>query len=240
MPDDIKIDLFHPPQPRIPGVSDAQTDPDVISEGAAEPSLPSPAVERLRSLVPLLWFMLTIAGIVTAGAGLLLWSKKVPEKTPTVSQPVTTTPIVLPSPPKNNGDLPVGPGPIATTEELAKPWSSKEFLFRNPVSSEPVPAMVIRLPGGALWALSLRPPFGGECNLEYVTSSQKLQTDYRIHSGHPMIVDPCNATVFDLTQYGNGPNGLVRGEIVAGTAVRPPLAIEVQTRGEKVFAIRSE
>ena len=88
MPDDIKIDLFHPPQPRIPGVSDAETRLRYDStEEAPEPSLPSPALERLRSLVPLLWFMLTMAGIVTAGAGLLLWSKKVPEKTPIVSQP---------------------------------------------------------------------------------------------------------------------------------------------------------
>lgn len=133
----------------------------------------------------------------------------------------------------------MGPGLIATTEELAKPWSSKPFLFRNPVTNDPLPSLLVRLPGGMLWALSLRQPFG-DCNLEYVTASERLQTDYRVHSTHPMIADPCNGTVFDLSQYGNGPNGLVRGEIVSGTAVRPPIAIEIQTRGKQIFAVRSE
>jgi hypothetical protein len=239
MPDQIKIDLFHPQQPRIPGVEDAKLEPVALPDEPSAPSLPSQTLERMRSLVPLLWFMLTIAGIATTGAGLLLWSKKTSDKTISASRPTVST---LPSPlplPKIAGNTPVAPGLVATTEELAKPWSSKQFLFRNPVTNDPSPAVLVRLPGGALWALSLRQPFD-DCNLEYVTSSQKLQSDYRVHSTHPMVVDPCNGTVFDLSQYGNGPNGLVRGEIVAGTAVRPPIAIEIQARGKQIFAIRSE
>jgi len=238
MPDESKIDPFHPQQPRIPGVSEAKVDLITVPEATPESNLPSPTAERLRSLVPLLWFMLTVAGIATTGAGLLLWSRNSPTKT-VVSRPVESSPAPPAPTPKNTGNMPVAPGLIATTEELAKPWSSKQFSFRNPVTNDPSPAVLVRLPGGALWALSLRQPFG-DCNLEYVTSSRRLQTDYRVHSTHPMMVDPCNGTVFDLAQYGDGPNGLVRGEIVAGTAVRPPVAIEIRTRGKQIFAIRSE
>jgi hypothetical protein len=239
MPDEIKIDLFHPQQPRIPGVSHAEPDAIDTPVETPEPVLPSATLERVQALVPLLWFLLTIAGIATAGAGLFLWSKKTVNKAVPDAQPVTSAAVAAPLKAKNTTSLPVGPGFIATTEEIAKPWSSKEFLFRNPVTNAAAPAVLVRLPGGALWALSLRQPFG-DCDLEYVTSPEKLQADYRVHSSHPMIADPCNGTVFDLSRYGNGPNGLVRGEIVAGTAVRPPIAIEVQTRGKQIFATRSE
>ena len=220
-------------------MADVTVEDVVASSDPPPPSLPSPAAEKLHSLVPLLWFMLTLAGVVTTGAGLLLWSKHVSRNTVSDSEPVAASSVAPQPVEKITGGMPVAPGMIATTGEMDKPWSSKQFLFRNPVTNEPFPAVLVRLPGGALWALSLRQPYG-DCNLEYVTSSQKLQTDYRVHSTHPMMVDPCNGTVFDLSQYGNGPNGLVRGEIVAGTAVRPPIAIEVQTRGKQIFAVRSE
>jgi hypothetical protein len=240
MPEQIKLDLFKPQQPRIPGVVHAVLTPTSIPEESVGPRFARQALERVRLLIPLLWVPLTIAVILATGAGLLLWGGKNSHKLGSASQPIGAT--LLPpvaTAPKNPGGLPVAPGVVATTEELEKPWSSKQFLFRNPVTNVPFRAIVVRLPGGALWGLSLHQPFG-DCELEYQTSAQKLQTDFRVHSTHPMVVDPCSGAVFDLSQYSNGPNGLVRGEIVAGSAVRPPLAIEIQTRGKQVFAVRAE
>jgi len=134
-----------------------------------------------------------------------------------------------------------GPGPVATTAELAKPWSSRKFLFSSPLADGPVPAMVVRLPGGELWGFSLREPFG-ECELQYVTDLKAIEADYGFHAEHPMVVNPCTHAVYDLMRYGGGaPNGgLVRGDIVEGTGVRPPLAIEMKTSGKDIVAVRSE
>jgi hypothetical protein len=141
--------------------------------------------------------------------------------------------------PKVQEALPMGPGEIASTEELAKPWSSKRFVFHNQLTDEQVPAMVVRLPNGVYWGFSLREPYGS-CEMEWVTDLNKLQTDYGFRSQHPMIADPCNHSVFDLARYGNGPNGLVRGEVVHGAAVRPPVAIEVREQGKTILAVRME
>ena len=100
-------------------------------------------------------------------------------------------------------------------------------------------AVVVHLPSGIYWAFSLREPFG-TCELEYVTDLGKLQRDYGFHADHPMVGDPCNRAVFDLTRYGTGPNGVVRGAIVSGQGVRPPLAIEVKVRGKQIVATQLE
>ncbi|MGA7915718.1 MAG: hypothetical protein WCA00_10830 [Candidatus Acidiferrales bacterium] len=135
--------------------------------------------------------------------------------------------------------LPLGPGPIATTAELSKTWSSKRFLFRAPQTAQDVPGLVVKLPGGVLWAISTRAPFG-TCDLEYVTDLQKLASEYQLTTDHPMVVDSCGHTVYDLTRYGTGPNGVVRGAIVKGEGIRPPIAIEVRVRGREIVATRIE
>jgi len=62
---------------------------------------------------------------------------------------------------------------IASMEEMAKPWSSKEFYFRNHLSGENIPALLIRLPTGSpsqsngYWAFAQKSPFGN-CQLEFV------------------------------------------------------------------------
>ena len=99
--------------------------------------------------------------------------------------------------------------------------------------------MVVRLPGGALWAFSMREPYG-TCDLEYVTDLRRLQQEYDFTASHPMVTDPCNKSVFDLTKYGNAPSGLVRGEVVQGPAFRPPLAIEVRSEKNQIIAVRTE
>ncbi len=141
--------------------------------------------------------------------------------------------------PRLGGKLPVAPGAIATTSEVANPWSAKRFYFRDPVTLKPVPAMLVRLPGGALWAFSLREPYGS-CELEYVTNLKQLHDQYGFTGAYPMVGDPCNKTLFDLTQYGNAPGGLVRGEVAQGSGWRPPMAIELRTKGNEIIAARME
>jgi hypothetical protein len=154
---------------------------------------------------------------------------------PDVAAPVIAQPL------QSVSGLPVGPGVVATEAELAKPWSAKRFLFHGHVSVDPEPAMVVHLPGGQYWGFSLREPFG-TCELEYVTDLRKLQADYHFRADHPMIGNPCTHTVYDLLRYsGSAPNGgLVRGEIVGGTGIRPPMAIEIRTEGKDVVAVRME
>src|SRR5260370_28513929 len=72
---------------------------------------------------------------------------------------------------------------IASVEEMAKPWTAKEFLYRNRLSGENVPAVLIRLHTGSrsnrgsYVALSLMARVV-MCRLEYVTDLEKLRTDY--------------------------------------------------------------
>jgi hypothetical protein len=137
--------------------------------------------------------------------------------------------------------LPVAPGPIARIDELTNAWSSKRFVFHDPLTSESVPALLVRLPRGEYWAFSLREPYG-TCELEYLTDIQKLQSEYGFRAEHPMVANPCKHTVYDLMRYGAGATngGLVRGEIVHGPGIRPPTAIEIRTSGREIVAERLE
>ena len=235
MPELKKLDPFRPAQPQIPGV-------EAVS---AKQEAPPPApIETAAELAPRRkspkWIVGVVAAALVLGAALAWWthisssrseSQDTEEATPTPEAGTTTQqPAVV---------QPVGPGTIATTDELAKPWSSKRFLYRNPLTDETVPALVVHLPGGKYWGFSLREPYG-KCEMELVTDLQKLQSTYSVKAGYPMVGDPCDKSVFDLTRYTNAPGGLVRGEVVTGPAIRPPVAIEISTRGDKVLAERME
>jgi hypothetical protein len=136
---------------------------------------------------------------------------------------------------------------IASVEEMAKPWSSKEFLYRNRLSGENVPAVLVRLPTGSAgqrrgyWAFSLNAPFGN-CRFEYVTEIEKLKTDYGFPDAkHPMVGNPCSRSVFDPLKMMSMPGGIwVRGGIAQGSDLRPPLAIEVEVRDKQILADRME
>jgi hypothetical protein len=151
---------------------------------------------------------------------------------------VAATPVEKAKPAES---LPLGPGIVTSTAELPDAWSAKRFMFRSPLFVDPQPAMVVRLPGGQYWGFSLREPFGN-CELKYVTDLQKLKSDYGYRAAHPMVVDPCTQTVYDLMQYAGGADdgGLVRGAIVQGAGVRPPMAIEIRVEGKEVRAVRME
>jgi hypothetical protein len=186
----------------------------------------------------------TAAGVILIIAALFGWwthAASSAANTDSISDPSVPTSAsgATATAAKSTEVLPIGPGEIATTEELPNPWSAKRFLFRNALTSETVPAMVVRLPGGGYWGFSLREPFGS-CEMEFVTDLQKLQSYYNFHANHPMVGNPCDRSVFDLAHYGTAPSGLVRGELEQGTAIRPPLAIEIRTHGDQVLAVRSE
>lgn len=159
---------------------------------------------------------------------------KTPHSAPVAAQPVTAA---IPAPPKPTEKLPVAPGAVATISQMKEPWSTRKFLYHYSDGTVG-PALLVHLHGDNYWAFSLREPLGN-CELE-LASVDRLRDYYQLYAKYPMVGDPCSRTVYDLTRYGNGPNGLVRGAIVAGTGSRPPLAIEVEVQGEKIVASRSE
>jgi hypothetical protein len=252
MPENKTLDPFKPAQPRIPGVADHA---EVTRQPSAEPRVevgaagvnappanePPLSVEKLKFV----WTGITLAvalGTIFFFAGHSRKAAPVDsatnlEQVATPAEPVSAAP--QPDVSGANRNWPVGPGLVATAAQLAKPWSAKLFYFRDQLTQRQTPAMVVRLPGGALWAFSMREPYG-TCDLEYVTNLQKLQRDYDFSANHPMVADPCNKSVFDLTRYGTAPGGLVRGEVVKGSAFRPPMAIEVRSEKNQIIAVRTE
>jgi arsenite oxidase small subunit len=230
---------FKPSDPKIPGVSPRHESVDHAPPPSAEQK-PVPARFSMSQMPPR-WLILSTTGVVAVCLIAVWWlhgtSAKESNTGSETTAPTTTTVDSKPSPIPE--PLPVGPGEIATTSELAKDWSARKFIFRDPLTSREVPAMVVRLPGGVYWGFSLVEPYGS-CEMEFVTDMEKLRTDYGFRASHPMVGDPCNRAVFDLTRYGSGPAGLVRGEIAHGAAVRPPMAIEIQVRGKQVLAQKIE
>lgn len=247
-------DPFKPAQPHIPGVEN----PSAHEEESGGPGNDSASHGLLGAAInarlpdptnlKLLWVGITLATALVTAALLFINAHATNPFAgggPATFQ-ATKAPAEVAKPrqdaqdaPRLDGKLPIAPGAVATTAELGKPWSSKRFYFRDPATSKPVPAMLIRLPGGTLWAFSLREPYGS-CELEFVTDLKQLHDRYGFTSAYPMVGDPCNKTVFDLTQYGNGPSGLVRGEVAQGSGWRPPIAIELRAKGNEIIAARME
>jgi hypothetical protein len=226
MPENKILDPFKPAQPRIPGVSapeeklpeSGESEEAYVSPGFIPPSS-SVSNDNPPSL-KLLWVGLK--------------QKAAPAKPALIAEPAkSATPIT--ESPTVDAKLPVGPGAVATKAQLSKPWAASRFYYRDPVTLKRLPAMVVHLPGGSFWGFSLVEPFGS-CQLEYVTDLRKLQAAYGFDAAYPMVADPCNGTVFDLTHYGNAPSGLVRGEIQKGPGWRPPTAIEIRVQGNQIIA----
>lgn len=150
--------------------------------------------------------------------------------------------VSAPSPAAAGSEAPVPDGPIqaATAEELAKSWSAKQFTFVKPFTHEKVNAMVMRLPSGHLWAFALQEPYG-HCELEFVTDVDRVAKQYGYRASHPMVASPCSGTVYDPTKVGAiGDNVFVRGEIVRGSGLRPPISIDVVEKGGSIIADRIE
>lgn len=234
-----KSDPFKPQQPCIPGVSNASVESAPAPELSAPPHAPA-QIAGLPFQMPPRWIMTALGGALFLGIVIAWWTHGSSTSEPySSSSPAVAVASTHAEPPKPVEKLPMGPGPIANIDELSKPWSSRRFTFHNSATAEIVPAIVVHLPGGTNWAISLREPYGN-CTLEYLEDSDKIQSGYGYRAEHPMVGDPCNHSLFDLAKYRPAPSGLVRGQIVQGVAVRPPMAIEIRTKGKEIVAVRME
>lgn len=159
-----------------------------------------------------------------------------------IDVPTTTAVPDLPVPVATESD-PV----VAKVGELAKPWDSRQFAFRDRATGGNVPALLIRLPvsgaaqAAGYWALAMKAAYGS-CQLEYVQDIARLREEYGFRrASHPMIGNPCSRTVYDPLKYGSiGGNVLARGAVMQGSDLRPPLGIEVKVKGKDILATRME
>ncbi len=223
-PADRKFDPFHPEMPQIPGVN-------------------QPRAQRSRLSRDMDWQrLLQIGGaaalLVLIIASIAWWARSKPHSADAPASATDVTNPSMPEAPVPKVLEPVRDGPTVagTVEELSKPWAAKKFTFVKPITRENIDAMVIRLPGGALWAFSLQGP-DGRCSLAFVTDLAKLASQYGFHATHPMVVSPCDGTVYDPLKVGAlGGNTWVRGEIVQGSSLRPPISIDIKVSGRSVIA----
>jgi hypothetical protein len=241
MPDVKQLDPFKPQQPSIPGVAPRPESAAAEPAPAPAPNSAVPPAQQNAQQPKTKLIVAAAAGILLLLIVLIYWGRSASRKTVPVSYDtaaVPSAPIAAPKPPPSE---PTGPGVIGTVSELAKPWASKNFRYRNYVSGQLEPAMVVHLPRGDYWGFSLIEPFGN-CQLEFVTDLDKLKSDYGYRADHPMVANPCNRTVYDLLRYGGGASSddLVRGVVVQGNGLRPPMAIEIKVHGINIVAGRSE
>jgi hypothetical protein len=223
-----KQDRFRAQMPQIPGVSN--TRPSASTSAA---NLNTTRIVQIGGLA---------AAVLLIG-GLFLWRVKSASHGAAESpSPETAGEVSAPPPAAPASEAPETSGPTiaATAEELAKPWSAKQFTFVRPLTHEKLDAMVIRLPGGRLWAFALREPYG-HCDLEFVTDLGQLAKQYGYRASHPMVASPCTSTVYDpLKVSALGGDVFVRGEIVQGGGLRPPISIDVLEKGRTILADRIE
>ena len=214
---------LHPNMPDIPGVG----------EGG------QPAGLSLKAIQALILMSVLVVSLITWR---VLSSKG--KKTDQIDEASADTqpapvPFQVTSPTSEESS---GNGTVATIEELSSAWSSKTFTFINPITRESVPAIIIHLPGAAAsrskayWAFSLSAPYS-TCELEYVTNLGQLASKFGFRASHPMVVSACDGTIYDPLQVASLPDGAwVRGEVVQGGGIRPPVAIDVRVQGSSIFA----
>lgn len=210
-----------PVMPRIPGVSDK----------------PAAAQFQLKPLIAVI-----VAALVCAG-GFAVWlSHRRQADQKALAAAATAAPEVSISDSSPTATTQIDPDVIGTVDELAKAWSSKKFNFVDPQSHDSAPAMVIRLPGTgeSFWAFSLNTPFS-RCQLQYVPDLSALSQRFGYPADHPMVVSDCDGTIYDPLKVATLSDGAwVRGDIVRGGGIRPPIAIQVQVRGHELVASRME
>ena len=227
MTDQPPSDRFKSEMPQIPGVS-----------GSRATTAPNPAVKLVIGLLAVLL-------MIFLGARALRPKRVAPQAVD--QQPQIEVPAPAPDP---STLLPhatdANPG-IARVNEMAKPWSSKQFFIRNRLNGENISGLLVRLPtsspsqSSGYWAFAQKAPFG-DCQLEYVTDLDKLKNDYGFRAAkHPMVGNPCSRTVYDPLKLSNLPGSVwARGAIVQGSDLRPPLGIEIKVEGKKILAVRAE
>lgn len=226
---DEKMKRLRPDMPQIPGVG----------AGAGPASSPRPATRGAIGLDNQRLMQIGLIGAVAlVTVAMILWNfRSKPSAAPVPAAAADTTDQPPPAPEALPAlETPAAPNVAATVDELSKPWSARKFTFFNSLTQENIDAMVIKLPNGALWAFSLQAPFG-RCELEFVTDLAAIASQYKFNATHPMVVNPCDGTVFDPLKIGPlGVNTWARGEIVRGSSLRPPIAIDVKVKGNSIIA----
>ncbi len=224
-PAENKFDPFRPEMPQIPGVG-----PGVRKGAKGVGGLDTQRLMQIGGIA---------VAVLLIGAVIFWWMKSKSRGASDSSSPdADTAEKAAPTPPLPSSIPAVQEGPTVagTVDELSAPWTAKKFTFANSLTHENIHAMVIRLPGGEFWAFSLQGPFG-RCELEFVTDLGKLASQYKFKGSHPMVVNPCDSTVYDPLKVGSiGGNTWVRGEIVQGSGLRPPISIDVKVLGRLVVA----
>ena len=211
------------------------------------PQIPSvgPATKRTNGLPAPVMVIGGLAAVVLAVVVIgAMTSRSRRAVTPAADPPVQ---IEVPAPDLGNPpQMPSANAGIATVDQMAKPWSATQFDFHDSLSRERIAALLIRLPSGSAtqpggyWAMNLKAPYNN-CELEYVNDLKKLKTEYGYAAKHPMVGNPCSRTVFDPTKLMSlAGNVWVRGAIVQGSDLRPPLGIELKIQGKDIFAVRME
>jgi hypothetical protein len=214
---------FKADMPQIPGVSG-----------------PGSRLPRHNPLLPLILAFLVLGLVILLAAH--WFSRSKPLETVRI-EPSPQMEVPAP-PPDPNSLLPhvsaMNPV-VATLADLAKPWSSIDFLIRNSLTGEDIPATIVRLPEGSAaltsgyWAFSRKPVYGS-CQLEYVTDIEKLRQEYDFRSArHPLV------GLYDPLKTSNLPGNIwIRGAIVQGSDIRPPNGVELRIRGKEILAMRTE
>lgn len=230
MPDQTHPDRFKAEMPQIPGVSASGY------KRRSSTTLPLALIGGLAAVVIVVFFvgrwLLRPAPADTA-----------PQQAPQQLEVPTPPPDPAASLPHSTAANPE----IATVQQLARPWSSQQFIFRDRLTGENIPSEVIRLPVGSAgqpsgyWAFSLKVPYG-DCKLEYIEDLARLKSDYDFRAArHPMVGNPCTRTLFDPTRMTNLPGNIwVRGGMVQGSDLRPPLGIELKVQNGHILALRME
>jgi serine/threonine protein kinase len=236
------------PPPSEPAIPAPQPPPPAHADGIySEPSHKTSPLQFKRlatiALGTLVFAMLASWAVKTIGTG-----RQATPEPPSSFVPAPASPqpaaVEIDSSPKPLYVSSSNPE-VAAISELARPWSSKKFFFRNLATSRSVPAMIVRLPGpssqtNSYWAFSLDAPFN-HCQFAYIDDLAKLSSDYAFQAAHPMVVNPCSHAVFDPLQLKELPgNILVRGAIVKGYDPRPPLGIEVKISDNQIRALAME
>jgi hypothetical protein len=229
MADESSPARFKAEMPQIPGVSPGLTRP-----------------RRGNPLLPL------IVGAVILGLVFLLFARWFSRPHPTQAVHARPAPqIEVPPPAPDPASLlphvnKANPQ-VASVSALSKPWSSVDFFIHDLTTDENILATVVRLPTGSAnatsgyWAFSRKAP-SGSCPLEYITDLAKLHGEYEFQAAtHPLVGNPCTHTLYDPLKTTNlADNVWIRGAIVQGSDVRPPLGVELKVQDKQILAIRTE
>jgi hypothetical protein len=216
---------------------------------AAMPQIPGVAGPRKSAPNPM---RPMVVGLVVVGVVLLFAVRWLTRSKPAESTHAEqAAQIEIPPPPPDPASLlphatESDPG-IANVVDMAKAWSSVDFFVKNRLTGENIPATIVRLPSGSpnlpagYWAFSRKAPYGN-CQLEYISDLKRLREEYGFtRASHPLVGNPCSRTLYDPLKTSNLPGDIwMRGGIVQGSDIRPPLGVEIQVQGKQILAIRSE